>query len=111
MGRKSKNRIKKHVSHDPEFIAEIESQAIGSESFGEVIERLLAEKNATILELREQLAGYQSHDMREEGRERGIDEAAIRQVSLSLQVWIVNPADIAARSAFESALRRVLDRG
>lgn len=37
---------------------------------------------------------------------------AIREVSLALQAWIINPADLDARRAFESALARCLiERG
>ena len=104
MGRKAKNRIKKHVSHDPQFIADIEVQAIEAESFGETVERLLAEKSDTILELRQQLAEYQRHGMQQS---QDTDEA-IRQVSLALQAWMVNPADTVARAAFETAFASAL---
>jgi len=103
MGRKAKNRIKKHVSHDPQFIADIEAQVLDGESFGETVERLLAEKSATILELETRLEKM-SHDM---NQGQGTNEA-VRRVSLALQAWLLNPQDTIAREAFENALSQLL---
>lgn len=103
-GRPQKNRIKRHATYSPEFLSEMDSQILNGESFGETVERLLEEKSDTILELRQQLAEYQSHDM----QTKQDDGEAIRRVSLALQAWMMNPADIAARSAFESALGSAL---
>jgi hypothetical protein len=101
MGRKAKNRIKKHVSHDPQFIVDIEAQALDGESFGETVERLLAEKSAMILELETRLEKT-SHGMKEKGTSE-----AIRRVSLSLQAWFLTPQDTIAREAFENALSKL----
>ena len=113
MGRKQKGRISKTATYTPEFTAWINSQIQGDEGFGGVVERLIDENRNRILELEQQSAGYHTDDSQGKPVGRGsqdIDEA-IRMVSLSLQAWITNPADIAARTAFESALRHVLDRG
>lgn len=104
MGRKAKNRIKKHVSHDPQFIADIEAQVLDGESFGETVERLLAEKSATILELETRLEKM-SHDM---SQGQGTNNEAVRRVSLALQAWLLNPQDTIAREAFENALSQLL---
>jgi hypothetical protein len=104
-GRPQKNRIKRHATYSPEFLAETDPQVLKGESFGETIERLLAEKNATILKLQSQLAEFQRHNMQGEGQASGTDEA-IRQVVLSLQVWLANPADTVARDGVEAALKR-----
>ncbi len=113
MGRKQKGRISKTATYTPEFIAWINSQIQGDEGFGGVVERLIDENRNRILELEQQSAGYHADDSQGKATKRGGQDAdeAIRMISLSLQAWITNPADIAARSAFESALRRVLDRG
>lgn len=105
MGRKAKGRISKTATYTPEFIDWINSQIQGDEGFGGVVERLIDEKRNRILELEQQSARYRTDDMKET-----IDEA-VRQVSLALQAWFLNPADLEARQAFESALKRCIERG
>lgn len=108
-GRPRKNRIERHATYSPEFLTATDAQLLKGESFGEAIERLLAEKSATIIELESQLARYQRHNM--PGEQRAGTDDAIRQVSLALQAWLLNPADLEARQAFEVALKRCIEKG
>ncbi len=105
MGRKAKGRISKTATYTPEFIDWINSQIQGDEGFGGVVERLIDEKRNRILELEQQSARYRTDDMKE------TTDEAVRQVSLALQAWFLNPADLEARQAFELALKRCIERG
>lgn len=107
MGRKAKGRISKTATYTPEFIDWINSQIQGDEGFGGVVERLIDEKRNRILELEQQATEYRISDM--QGTKT---DEAIRQLVLSLQAWLTNPADTVARDGVESALKRCLiERG
>ncbi len=107
MGRKAKGRISKTATYTPEFIDWINSQIQGDEGFGGVVERLIDEKHNRILELEQQATEYRISDM--QGTKT---DEAIRQLVLSLQAWLTNPADTVARDGVESALKRCfVERG